>query len=355
MRASARYAFFHARTAMLAGRLMALEQAARWVEAPPEQAEEFARQHGLERTILTQPDALERALVGMLLRDAMALVRPLTGAAREFYLHWMRRHEISNLKAIIRAKRGSLESSAISGQLVDIAPYGTLPTAQLLAATDLPEFLRRLELVSGYGDMARHARHVFEMQQDTFALDAALDREFYAGLFARAEAVNGTQLRKLVGSLIDRINLVWLLRYRFVYRLPPPEAYYLLVPANHRLGSQDLLSLARLDSFAEVLSAVPEPFHTLLAGTTTIAEATGVLRNWTWRLAESVLRHTVFDVAEGFAYLLLRDRELRRMRAIVKGRLLGISAELVHAAIGSSHRPDGGTLGASGLAKQGAR
>ena len=39
-------------------------------------------------------------------------------------------------------------------------------------------------------------------------------------------------------SVIDGTNLIWLLRYRFVYQLPAAETYYLLIPASYRLSSQ---------------------------------------------------------------------------------------------------------------------
>jgi len=42
-----------------------------------------------------------------------------------------------------------------------------------------------------------------------------------------------------MANLIDRINLVWLLRYRFNYKLPPAQVYYLLVGSRYSLpGTQ---------------------------------------------------------------------------------------------------------------------
>ena len=40
--------------------------------------------------------------------------------------------------------------------------------------------------------------------------------------------------------MVDRVNLVWLLRYRFAYNLSPAQAYYLLIPASHRLLPQQM-------------------------------------------------------------------------------------------------------------------
>jgi V/A-type H+-transporting ATPase subunit C len=333
VRAVARYAFFNARVALLAGRLLPRERLATLIDAPEEQEREVLGRVELDVEAARDPVALERALIALFLADLVALVRALTGPARDFFIYWgALRFEVSNLKAIIRGKLAGEPVSALREQLIDIRPYATLPLDELLDAEDIPELLRRLERTPYYADMARQARRIFEERRDLFALDAALDRRYYAGLSQRAQAIEGADgrhVRILVGSLIDRINLVWLLRYRFAYHLPPAEAYYLLIPASDRLSSRQLLALAELTSVEEIIARLPAPFTRLLANISTIPEVTDILRHWTWQLAEKMLKHGAFDLARGFAYLLLRDRELRRIRAVLKGKRLGIEPSLV--------------------------
>ncbi|WP_077729674.1 V-type ATPase subunit [Methylocaldum sp. 14B] len=332
MRAVARYAFFNARVALLAGRLLPRERLAALIDALEEQEREVLGRAGLDAEAARDPVGLESALITLFLADLVALVRALTGPARDFFIYWAHRFEVSNLKAIIRGKLAGEPVSALREQLTDIGPYATLPLDELLNAEDIPELLRRLERTPYYADMARQARRIFEERRDLFALDAALDRRYYAGLSQRAQAIkstDGRNLQILVGSLIDRINLVWLLRYRFAYHLPPAEAYYLLIPASYRLSSRRLLELAELTSVEEIIARLPAPFTRLLANVSTIPEVTDILRHWTWQLAETMLKHGAFDLARGFAYLLLRDRELRRIRAVLKGKRLGIEPSLI--------------------------
>ena len=75
-----------------------------------------------------------------------------------------------------------------------------------------------------------------------------------------------------MSSLIDRLNLVWLLRYRFNYNLPPAQVYFLLVASRYTLSSAQLRKLAALGSQEEVLSALPESLRGLLAEVNGIPE-----------------------------------------------------------------------------------
>lgn len=348
MRAVARYAYFNARVSLLANRLLSDAQIATLIEVSREQSNEMLKAKGLlsVSSLETHNDlaAWERGLTTPLLADLAVLVRATSGRARDFLIYWAHRYELSNLKAIIRGKMTGLPASVLRKQLIDVSPYTTLPVDELLGAENIKELLRYLERTAYYVDIARQARRVLEEHQDMFALDAAIGPRFYAGLSQRAQAIggaDGVDLKLLVGSLIDRINLVWLLRYRFIYRLSPSEAYYLLIPAHYRLGGRQLLGLAELDSIEEVISKLPAPFPAMLEKTTNINEVTETLRHWTWQLAEKVLKRNGFNLARGFAYLLLRDRELRHLRTVLKGKQLALDPHLIRIAMGleASHAP----------------
>ena len=280
------------------------------------------------------PSSLEQRLITLLLADFVIFVRALSGAAREFLLYWAYRFELSNLKAILRGKITDQKVEAIRDQLVDMGPFAQLPVDDLLRTDDVAEMLRQLD-GTPFSNIARQARSIYQEHRDLFALDAAVDRRYFAELSKHAAAAEHSRerlLRVLVGGIIDRYNLVWLLRYRFSYRLSPAAAYYLLIPASHRLGSQQLLALSRLGSLEEVIQHLPSPFAKWLKGARTASGVAQILDREGWRQAQSMLRHRPFSLARVFAYLVLRDRDLRRLRAVIKGKRLKMQADLIREA-----------------------
>ncbi|MGC1517770.1 MAG: V-type ATPase subunit, partial [Azonexus sp.] len=169
-----------------------------------------------------------------------------------------------------------------------------------------------------------------------FLLDAALDRGFYEGLEQRAlplESAAGASFRHLMGGLIDRINLVWLLRFRFNYGLPPSQVYYLLMASRYSLPASQLRRLAALDTLEAVLEALPERLHGLLQGVTGIAEAYNRLERAGAEDARKVLHSGSPPISRAFAYLLLRWRELRSVRAVLRGRHLDLPTTKIHLAM----------------------
>jgi V/A-type H+-transporting ATPase subunit C len=288
--------------------------------------------HGTTDTL-----SLEAQITMTLLDEARILLRPLQGTSRQFLIYWLERFEISNIKTIIRAKLAQEKAASITPRLADLGPFARLDLATLVHAEDVDEVLHRLE--SGpYSVIARNARNAFEDSRDPFMLDATLDRSYYevlAQLGRTQEADAGKPFQDLMAGLIDRINLVWLLRYRFNYNLPPAQVYYLLPGNGYRLSDtmlKDLLSHLNLESVVEALPAgIKKPIGTARS----IPAIFMQLEQDAARTARRVLASRAHVVARCYAYLILRERDLRRARAISRGYHLGLGKDSMLAALGN--------------------
>jgi V/A-type H+-transporting ATPase subunit C len=217
--------------------------------------------------------------------------------------------------------------AALINRLTPMGAFGRLDVQDLAHAEDVSELLRRLE-AGHYAGIVRHARRAFEESHDPFILDAALDRGYYEGLAHRAQPLEneaGAAFRRLMGALIDRINLVWLLRYRFNYHLPPAQVYFLLVASHYSLPSSRLRELAALGSLETILDALPEPLRTQLHDAPAIPTVFDRMEVAASETAAKVLHSGAPAIARAFAYLVLRERDLRSVRAILRGRHLDLS------------------------------
>lgn len=272
--------------------------------------------------------SLEQRIIMQILDETRVLIRPLASEARAFLTFWTARFEMSNVKTLLRSKMDDERPAVVLTRLTPMGAFGRLDNQDLAHAEDVGELLRRLE-AGPYAGIVRHARHAFEQSHDPFNLDAALDSAYYDGLVQRArllEKTAGAPFHQLMANHIDRINLVWLLRYRFNYKLPPAQVYYLLVGAHYSLPGSRLQELATLESLEAVLAALPAPWKERLSGLTDIPGVFARMEHVAAEQALRVLRTDAPDIARAFAYLVLRERDLRAVRAVLRGRHLGLAA-----------------------------
>lgn len=279
--------------------------------------------------------ACEQALIQTLLAELTILVRPMAAAQRALVLDWGRKYALLNLKTLIRGKLYALDPKEIRETLYDLPPNVRLAHQELFEAENVLELLRALER-GPYGAIARQAREVYEQRRDPFALEAAIDQRYYAGLARQVVQFhddNRRPLQRLVGADLDRVALLWLLRFRFSYRLSPSETFYQLVPSPGLLQRDRLLQLVGMDSLEGILKALPPPLDRLLAGSANPIDVQRRMGRYLSAEARHILRHGRSAVARALAYLILREMDLFVLFALLQGKLLALPQELVEIAV----------------------
>ena len=337
-------AYLNTRVSLYSGRLLSDQEIDALVGLPQAEIPDTLSARGLSQLAVGFEPAsareqdlhsLEQRIIAQILDETQVLIRPLAGDERSFLMYWTARFEISNIKTLLRGKMTGERPATLLAGLTPMGPFSRIDNQELAHAEDVGELLQRL--ASGtYAGIVRLARRAFEDSRDPFSLDAALDRGYYEGLIQRArplEKTEGAPFRKLMAGLIDRINLVWLLRYRFNYGLPPAQVYYLLLPSRYSLSGTLLRELAALDSLEAVLAALPMKWQEALAGAADVPAVFSRMERLTAELASQTLRSSAPGLARAFAYLVLRERDLRAVRAVLRGRHLGLSDTAIRFAL----------------------
>lgn len=293
----------------------------------------------------TKARAVEQTLLHVLLADLIVLIRPMAAAERGLLLAWGRKYALFNLKTLLRGKLNGLDQAEIRENLFELPERVRLSNQELYRAENVLELLRVLE-DGPLRLIARQARESYEQHRDPFVLEAAVDQRFYAELARQAMQLRGPKaaaVQSLIGAVLDRMNVLWLLRFRFSFRLSPSEAFYQLVPSQRLLYRDRLLSLANIDDFADVLAAMPAPLDKLLEGSPSIIEVQRRVGGMLIEECRRTLKGGQDGVARALAYLILREHDLQQLYALIQGRLLALPQEVVDIAVelAEPHCPNG--------------
>ncbi len=324
------YAYLNARVSILAGNLLSETELHKFLEQDslPALGDELNKLLNDENISI---NLIEQAWLIRTLEDFQVLLRPLSMAARNLLLYWFRKHDIANLKTILHGKIAGLDTDTISNQLLDLGLLSSLPIKQLLRSENIGELLRQLEH-SSYSNISRQARRVLEKEHQLYSLDATIDRYYMLGFIQHVMALDVVQRKHilpLISIFVDRFNLLWLLRYRFAYNLSAAETYYLLIPASFRLNRALLQKLVELESLDEVIENLPEPFSKLLSGVESTFIADQKLIQELRKVADVTLKLHSFTLAKVFAYILLREMEMHKIMAILKGKKLALNKDIM--------------------------
>ena len=326
-------AYLAARLKMLSKRLTG---PASWSAIIDADLNDVLEKFGFSSSDAADLPAIEKKLVSNALEDFQLLFRPFFSSARSFLNHAVHWYELANLKALIRGKFTNTSDQLIEKELIDLGQFAVLPLAQLFQADDPHELLRLLENTP-YSHIVRQARNIYEEEgQNLFSLDAAIDRHFFTSMSQHIKFLDENdqnELTKVFGALMDRLNLMWLVRYRFSYNLSPAKSFYLLATTGNRLTAEKLMQLASLESLDEVIEQLPEPINSLVNMSNSITEIEYLMEHYSLIAALNALKHSPSLLTRIFSYVILRESEIHLIQAIIKGKALGFDPDLIHRAI----------------------
>lgn len=347
----AKQAFLDTRTSLLAQRLLKRAQREALYLAAPDEVEPLLELAGLQTLVEDPPSTpmeLEQRLATRLVEEGCLLMHAMQSEERRFIQHWLRRLELINLKHILRAKFSGEENERILSSLLNLEPLSTLDPEPLVNSDSVEEFLRRLESTS-YSAMARQARKVYEEHLELFNAEAVLDTHYFVQLVKLARALPDTEsarIMELLGASLDQVNLVSLMRFRLNYDLDAPHAYFLLAPGGRRLQRPLLQQLARQETMEQMIALLPPLLRSAVGDADGIQEVESRMVGLVQTRARKVLRNAGLPMARAFAYLYLREHQIRFIHTVLKGHLLGLEPELIrYCADPLANRAEGGNPG----------
>jgi hypothetical protein len=90
-----------------------------------------------------------------------------------------------------------------------------------------------------------------------------------------------------------------------------------------------------MDSVEEVIAALPAPYQQLLDRVGNIADMEMVMEYYSLSVAARALYRRPNLLSRTFAYIVLREAEVRFLHALIKGKQLGFDSGLIRRAVGA--------------------
>ncbi len=148
--------------------------------------------------------AVDRAVSRHLQEAVGSLPALVSGRAREIVSLLLARADLTNVKAILRAKEHGLSAEEVRAHLVG----GTLPEGVIQAAIEAPDAAAVAQaLYLGNHPLGPALRRAIAAGESLTQIEVELDRAFYQALRKQVEQYDDQFLRDYVALEIDAVNL----------------------------------------------------------------------------------------------------------------------------------------------------
>ncbi len=294
---------------------------------------------GLEQGGALRMDRLEGLLSAYAAENDRRTMRLTRGAARQLIFVWWRQYELENLKTVFRGVDQGLSPQQIERLLVALGEPHTLPWDSLSQETSVTGLVERLR-DTHYINPLRNAFPAYERLHSLFPLEVALDVRYYRDLAAAIHDLSGddeADARRVLGTWLDILNILWAYRHREYYHLSAEEIVNYTLWHTERTDTALVREIALGADPREVVDRAFGPGRVDLSdlegvtGEAVLPAMERALQRY-WRgLARRAMGGYPFTLGALLGYLVLQASEARDLVTILEAKRMRWPFELLQA------------------------
>jgi len=269
-----------------------------------------------------------------------SVVQQAPEQTRSLVRQLFRYFEVGNLKAILRSIQtvSSWKSEIEPWDRVRevLFPLGSFSALPAQAMVEAGSVVAAVELLKGtpYETIMSFAMKRFTVEQNLFPLEVALDLDYWRHLWAEAKRLRGKDREmggKLIGSLLDMNNLMWVIRYKIYHNLSEEELINYTLPFGFRVKDEDIRSIAAGADIASIVTrvypSIPDVSSLLDHPESGLPKLEYLLKQQTMRQCTSAFSGDPFHIGLPLAYLLLSDFEIQDLVVLIEAKSSNLKDE----------------------------
>ncbi len=243
---------------------------------------------------------------------------------------YLKRWDALNLKTILRIKNRN-QSQNSNAKKIDnlIVPLGALDKKVLVAMLNMSSIADILKKIKNLGYNINIEE--FEKTKDLAIIENHLDKDFFYKTISFADRIpkDGERFKAFLKIEIDIINIMTLLKLKRI-NTDKSKTLQFLIFSGQNIGKKELESLAGANDIENLLNKLRGTKYSRIFDRdhSIVDIELELYRHW---LKNSALysHQNPLSVQTILAYLLAKDIEARNIKAIVRGKQLGIPEEYI--------------------------
>lgn len=272
------------------------------------------------------PQKVDLAIKGRLADSYYSVIQMAPEHARPLLKQLYRYFEVANLKAVLRGIVTDPSWERVREVLFPMGSVTILPAQAMLESGNVGA---AVELLQGtpYYETLSFAMKRYSAEQNLFPLEVALDLYYWRQLWQEAKKLQGQdreQASRIIGSLMDVNNLMWVIRYKVYHQLSEEEIINYTLPFGHRVRDEDVRAVAAGADLSTVVGRVfpgiPDLNTLLEQPRTGLPQLEVQLKRHIMKQCLAAFTGNPFHIGVPLAFLILSDLEIQDLTVLIEAK-----------------------------------
>jgi V/A-type H+-transporting ATPase subunit C len=272
------------------------------------------------------PQKVDLAIKGRLADSYYSVIHMAPEHARSLLKQLYRYFEVQNLKAILRGIITDPSWERVQNVLFPMGSMSGLPAHEMLESGSVGAAIELLQGTSYY-DTLSFAMKRYSAEQNLFPLEVALDLYYWRQLWQEVKKLQGQdrdQGLRIIGSLMDVNNLMWVIRYKVYHGLSEEEVINYTLPFGYRVRDEDVRSIAAGADLAMVVGRVfpgiPDLNALLEEPRRGLPQLEVILKRRLMQQCLAAFTGNPFHIGVPLAFLILSDLEIQDLTLLIEAK-----------------------------------
>ena len=272
------------------------------------------------------PQKVDLAIKGRLADSYYSVIHMAPEHARSLLKQLYRYFEVQNLKAVLRAIVTDPSWERVRDVLFPMGSMTILPAQAMVESGSVGA---AVELLQGtpYYETLSFAMKRYSAEQNLFPLEVALDLYYWRHLWQEAKKLQGQdreQASRIIGSLMDVNNLMWVIRYKVYHQLSEEEVINYTLPFGFRVRDEDVRAIAAGADLSMVVGRVfpgiPDLNTLLEEPRTGLPQLEIELKRRLMQQCLAAFTGNPFHIGVPLAFLILSDLEIQDLTVLIEAK-----------------------------------
>lgn len=279
------------------------------------------------------PRRVDLQIKGRLADSYFSVIQMAPEHARPLLKQLYRYFEVENLKAVLRGIVTDPSWERVREVLFPLGSMSLIP-AQAMVETGSVAAAVELLQATPYYETLSFAMKRYSSEQNLFPLEVALDLYYWRQLWREAKRLQGQdrdQALRIVGSLMDMNNLMWVIRYRVYHQLSEEELINYTLPFGYHVSDEDVRAVAAGADLAMVVQRVypnmPNVSELLEEPRSGLPQLEIQLKRHIMKQCTAAFSGNPFHIGLPLAFLVLRDFEIQDLTVLIEAKSSQLSDE----------------------------
>ena len=265
---------------------------------------------------------IKKVLDDVMIKDIKKIRRLLNKNDKNIFEHFISIYEIKCIKIIFRKL---VSNNYINDYSNEIENWTTNLFKRIKGIENLNDdyelFLSIIKRTPYYSIFLDNMNNI-----NLFEIENKLDKLYFENMIKLTQNYN-TDLRDIIGRIIDLNNIIWIYRIKKNYKFSEDEIKSILIKSKYLLKKSDINQLIQVENEIQIKDVLNLTYYAKEINFNDLENLEELVDKYIYKICKKYFRKNIFNLTSIYAYVIMQEKQNNDIVNVIEGIRYNLNSE----------------------------